>query len=43
MMAGTGVNSVVLSPLTIEGGVIDIVESFQYLRSSISSHGKLQV
>ena len=34
MVPGTGVDSVVLSPLTIEGGVIDIVESFQYLGSS---------
>ena len=43
MVAGTGVDSAVLSPLTIECGVIDIVESFQYLESSISSDGELQV
>ena len=36
-------DSAALSPLTIEGGVIDIVESFQYLGSSISSDGELQV
>ena len=43
MVVGTGVDSAVLSPFTIEGGVIDIVESFQYLGSSISSDGELQV
>ena len=43
MVAGTGVDSAVLSPLTIEGDVIDIVESIQYLGSSISSDGELQV
>ena len=43
MVAGIGVDSVVLSPLTIEGGVEDIVENFQYLGSTISSDGELQV
>ena len=43
MVAGTAVDSAMLSPLTIEGGVIDIVESFQYLGNTISSDGELQV
>ena len=43
MVVGTGVDSAVLSPFTIEGSVIDIVESFQYLGNSISSNGELQV
>ena len=32
-----------ISPLTIESGIIDIVQNFRYLGSSISSNGELQV
>ena len=43
MVTGIEMDSAVSSPLTIEGGVIDIVENFQYLGSTISKDGELKV
>jgi len=41
MVSGIGADTSVLAPITVEGGVIDLVEQFQYLGSIISSDGEL--
>jgi len=37
MVAGIGADTSVLSPVTVEGGVVEMVEKFQYLIKSISN------
>ena len=41
MVAGIGADTSVLAPISVEGGVMELVESFQYLGSIISSDGNL--
>ena len=35
MVAGIGADTAMLSPLTVDSGVVDLVENFQYTRSTI--------
>ena len=41
MVAGIGADTLVLAPLTVEGGEVGLVEQFQYLGSIISNNGEL--
>ena len=41
MVAGIGADTLVLAPILVEGGVMELVESFQYLGSIIGSDGDL--
>ena len=43
MVAGIGADTLVLAPITAEGGEVGLVEQFQYLGNIISNDGKLYV